>query len=59
MIEFHPKEYDQLSKDELYEILRLRAKVFVVEQDCAYQDIDNKDQKALHILGIKKGSRLF
>ena len=56
MIEFHPKEYNQLTKDELYEILRLRAEVFVVEQDCAYQDIDNKDQKALHILGIKKGS---
>ena len=56
MIEFYPKEYSQLTKDELYEILRLRAEVFVVEQNCAYQDVDNKDQKALHILGIKKGS---
>ena len=55
MIKCYPKEYDQLTKDELYEILRLRAAVFVVEQDCVYQDIDNKDQKALHILGIKKG----
>jgi len=56
MIKFHPKEYDQLTKEELYEILRLRVEVFVVEQDCVYQDIDNKDQKAMHILGVKKGS---
>lgn len=47
------KTYSQLTKDELYEILRLRAAVFVVEQDCPYQDIDNKDQIALHILGTK------
>ena len=56
MIEFYPKEYDQLTKDELYEILRLRTEVFVVEQNCVYQDIDNKDQKAIHILGVKKGN---
>jgi ElaA protein len=56
MIAFYQKQYNQLTKDELYEILRLRAEVFVVEQNCVYQDIDNKDQKALHILGIKKGS---
>ncbi len=53
MIQFHTKEFNQLTTNELYEILRLRAEVFVVEQNCVYQDIDNKDQKALHILGIK------
>ena len=34
-------------------ILQLRSEVFVVEQDCVYQDIDYKDQKAIHILGYK------
>jgi len=38
---------------ELYEVLQLRSEVFVVEQDCVYQDIDFKDQKALHVLGYK------
>ena len=52
-IKFYTKTYAQLTKDELYKILRLRAEVFVVEQDCPYQDVDNKDQKALHILGVK------
>ena len=41
---------------EFYNILRLRSEVFVVEQNCVYQDIDNKDQKAIHLMGyIKKG----
>lgn len=50
-LEFQIKPYDQLSVPELYQILRLRSEIFVVEQDCVYQDIDNKDQKALHVLG--------
>lgn len=45
------KTYQELSRDELYALLRLRSEVFVVEQDCVYQDIDDKDQKALHVLG--------
>ena len=52
-LHFEIKTFDELSKDELYKILRLRAEVFVVEQNCVYQDIDNKDQKALHLLGFK------
>lgn len=47
------KTFDELSTQELYQILRLRSEVFVVEQDCVYQDLDNKDQKALHVVGIK------
>ncbi|WP_124979139.1 GNAT family N-acetyltransferase [Nonlabens xiamenensis] len=47
------KTFDELSTDLLYALLRLRAEVFVVEQDCVYQDIDNKDQKAIHILGFE------
>lgn len=43
------KTYDELTKSELYALLHLRAEVFVVEQDCPYQDVDNKDQKAIHV----------
>jgi ElaA protein len=52
-IKFYTKTFAMLSRDQLYELLRLRAEVFVVEQDCPYQDLDNKDQKALHVLGYK------
>lgn len=45
------KTFDQLTTSELYAILQLRSEVFVVEQDCVYQDIDGKDQKALHVIG--------
>lgn len=47
------KSYQELTLTELYQILQLRSEVFVVEQDCVYQDVDFKDQKALHILGFK------
>jgi len=47
------KTFEQLSKKELYELLQIRAEVFVVEQDCVYQDLDGKDQKALHVIGSK------
>jgi len=43
------KTFYKLEREELYQILRLRSEVFVVEQDCIYQDLDNKDQKAIHI----------
>ncbi len=43
------KRFDELTLEELYEILRLRSAVFVVEQDCAYQDIDGKDPAAVHV----------
>lgn len=50
-IHFYEKNFDQISAKELYQILRLRSAVFVVEQDCVYQDIDNKDEYAFHIIG--------
>lgn len=46
---FEIKRFEELSTTELYEILRLRVAVFVVEQDCAYQDLDDNDQDAMHI----------
>lgn len=52
-LDFTIKQYEFLTRDELYEVLQLRAEVFVVEQDCVYQDIDGKDHKAIHVLGYK------
>ena len=52
-MEITTKTFKELTKEELYELLSLRSQVFVVEQNCAYQDLDNKDQKALHIIGKK------
>lgn len=43
--------FEDLSTAELYQLLQLRSEVFVVEQDCVYQDIDGLDQKAIHVLG--------
>ncbi len=44
-------KYEELGIDKLYEILKLRSEVFVVEQNCPYQDLDNKDKKAIHVIG--------
>jgi ElaA protein len=52
-MEIFIKYFSELSINELYQILQLRSEVFVVEQDCVYQDIDGKDEKALHIIGKK------
>ena len=43
------KHFNELTLEELYEILRLRAEVFVVEQNCAYQDLDEVDKDAYHV----------
>ena len=57
MLDWQVKTYQELTKDELYELLRLRTEVFVVEQNCPYQELDNKDQNALHLLG-REGKKL-
>lgn len=53
MLDISVKSFNELNTTELYELLQLRSEIFVVEQDCVYQDLDGKDQKALHIIGIK------
>ena len=53
MLDIKVNFFKDLTSQELYDILQLRSEVFVVEQDCVYQDIDNKDQKALHVIGYK------
>ena len=45
----HKKTFRELTTDELYELLRVRSDVFVVEQNCVYQDLDYDDQKAIHL----------
>ena len=50
------KTFNELDTDTLYDILQLRSSVFVVEQNCVYQDIDGKDKEALHIIFKKEGS---
>ena len=45
------KKFAELSTAELYAILQLRNEVFVVEQNCVYQDADDKDQLSLHFCG--------
>jgi ElaA protein len=45
------KKFDELTNHELYAILRLRTEVFVVEQNCVFQDMDNKDQMSYHLMG--------
>lgn len=47
--DFICKKFQELTLDELYMILRIRSEVFIVEQDCVYQDLDDLDQEALHL----------
>lgn len=53
MLQVYTKSFSELTTNELYKILQLRSEVFVVEQDCVYQDIDGEDSKALHVIGVK------
>lgn len=52
------KLFEELNTKELYDILQLRAEVFVVEQDCPYQDVDGKDYKSYHVMGYENGALL-
>lgn len=63
-IKWFCKRFEELSTAELYAILQLRAEIFVVEQNCSYQDMDSKDEQAFHLMGIKESklvayTRLF
>lgn len=53
MLNIQQLSFTNLKSTQLYDILQLRAAVFVVEQDCVYQDLDGKDGQAYHILGSK------
>ncbi len=49
------KYFDELTTKELYELLKARAEIFVVEQNCVYQDLDDKDYHALHVFFAEEG----
>ncbi|MBL7720672.1 MAG: hypothetical protein JNK98_01625, partial [Chitinophagaceae bacterium] len=48
------KKFEDLAPHELYAIMQLRNEVFVVEQNCVYQDADNKDRYSFHLMGWKE-----
>ena len=52
------KKFDNLSRKEIHDLFLLRSEVFVVEQNCVYQDIDGKDEKAEHVL-VKKNNKII
>lgn len=56
-LESRLKSFSQLTNSELYELLRLRSEVFVVEQNCVFLDMDDKDQKCHH-LSLYHGEKL-
>ena len=51
MLSWTLKKFEDLSPNELYAILRLRSEVFVVEQNCVFLDMDDKDQQCYHLMG--------
>ncbi|HET9430674.1 MAG TPA: GNAT family N-acetyltransferase [Chitinophagaceae bacterium] len=48
------RNFESLTNHELYALLRLRTEVFVLEQNCLFQDMDNKDQYCYHLMGWEK-----
>ncbi|MCD4676709.1 MAG: GNAT family N-acetyltransferase [Desulfobacula sp.] len=60
-IQWKIKSFNHLDKDELYELLKLRVDVFVVEQNCPYHEIDGKDRhpETLHLIGRNKDKELL
>jgi ElaA protein len=51
-IQWFLKRFDELTPQHLYAILQLRNEVFVVEQNCVFQDADDKDQDSYHLMGF-------
>ena len=52
------KYFEELTTTELYELLKVRSEVFVVEQNCIYQDLDDKDYRSLHVFYEEEGEVL-
>ena len=55
MLRFEVRSFDALTNHQLYDLLRLRTEVFVVEQECPFQDMDGHDLHAQHLLGMEDG----
>ncbi|MBR2760695.1 MAG: GNAT family N-acetyltransferase [Solobacterium sp.] len=54
----YAKRFEELSRDELFAILKARQEVFILEQQCLYRDIDETDRKCMHVFG-KDGDELI
>ena len=54
VMNFDVKKFKEIDRKTLHNIFLIRSEVFIVEQECAYQDIDGKDLKSIHIIGKKK-----
>lgn len=56
-MEIYIKRFEELSSEELYEIIKIRVAIFCLEQKCLYQDLDDKDKKAYHVY-IKENDKI-
>lgn len=56
-ITWYYKYFNDLTTKELYQILQLRNEVFIVEQNCPFQDLDDKDFKCFHLIGLDDDSQ--
>ena len=54
-MEFQVSQWEDLTRDQLHSIVRLRVDVFVVEQNCPYPDLDGKDLSSLHVFSMREG----
>lgn len=58
MLQWTCKKFEELAPHELYAVLRLRSEVFVVEQNCVFLDMDDKDQGSWHLMGTNDAGEL-
>lgn len=58
MINWQVLAFNQLSLEQLYQIIKLRVDIFVVEQDCPYSDLDNLDQQCRHLFATENNQVL-
>ena len=54
IVNFEVKKFNEIDNKTLHNIFLVRSEVFIIEQNCIYQDIDGKDIKSIHIIGKKK-----
>ncbi len=57
-MDFEVKHFSELTTNELFEILRLRQSVFIIEQNCPYPDIDDDDKNAIHVFSWNEEGRV-
>jgi ElaA protein len=58
-MQFHSLKFQDLNSTSLYAILQLRNEIFIVEQNCPYQDMDGKDEQSIHLCGYDDNNKLI